>query len=79
MHLVSATAYLFEDHCMSRNVTRRKALARELPFHGITNLELYDIIENTEIEMKRLLTNSDVYNLIKATQHGSNVIENSCR
>ena len=64
---------------MSRNVTRRKALARELPFHGITNPELYNIIENTEIEMKRLLNNSDVYNLIKATQHGSNVIENSCR
>ena len=79
MHLVSATAYLSEDHCMSRNVTRRKALARELPFHGITNPELYNIIENTEIEMKRLLNNSDVYNLIKATQHGSNVIENSCR
>ena len=51
----------------------------EMPFYGVTNPELYNVLENTEIEIKRLLNNNDIYNLIKATQHDSNIIENNSK
>ena len=59
--------------------TETENIASEMPFYGVTNPELYNVLENTEIEMKRLLNNNDKYNLIKATQHDSNIIENNCK
>ena len=56
--------------------TETENIASEIPFNGVTNPELYNVLENTEIEIKRLLNNNDIYNLIKATQHDSNIIEN---
>ena len=59
--------------------TETENIASEMPFYGVTNPELYNVLENTEIEIKRLLNNNDIYNLIKATQHDSNIIENNCK
>ena len=59
--------------------TETENIASEMPFYGVTNPELYNVLENTEIEIKRLLNNNDIYKLIKATQHDSNIIENNCK
>jgi hypothetical protein len=50
-----------------------------LPFHGITNCELYNTLNLTERHIKEQLTNDDLYRFVKASQPPSNLLEKSCR
>ena len=40
--------------------TETKSIESEMTFYRVTNSKLYNVLENTEIEIKRLLNSNDI-------------------